>query len=82
MTERKAPGLEGMSPSDLQRAIDHPAAKAEIESMLAREKSSIRSGDPAPEFSLARLADPDGERVSLSDHFGRRPVGLVFGSYT
>jgi hypothetical protein len=45
----------------------------------------VAVGDPAPIFRLPRL-DPTrratGEIVDLSDHFGRRPVALIFGSYT
>ena len=44
----------------------------------------VKVGAPAPNFSLPWLSPaPDGsERVTLSDHFGKRPVALVFGSYT
>ena len=41
---------------------------------------ALRVGDPAPDFDLPRQ-DKSG-RVKLSDHFGERPVVLVFGSYT
>ena len=37
-------------------------------------------GDPAPDFELTRL---DGKgTVKLSSFKGKRPVALVFGSYT
>jgi hypothetical protein len=40
----------------------------------------LRPGDAAPEFDLPRQ---DGEgTVRLSDFRGRKPVVLVFGSYT
>jgi hypothetical protein len=47
---------------------------------------SLAVGDPAVDFDLPRL-DPEshrrtGERVSLAHFRGRRPVALVFGSYT
>ena len=39
-----------------------------------------RVGDPAPDFELG---DVDGEHsVRLSDFQGRKPVVLVFGSFT
>ena len=47
---------------------------------LWARKGSLVEGDPAPDFTLARH-DGTG-RVSLSSHRGRRPVVLVFGSYT
>jgi hypothetical protein len=37
-------------------------------------------GDPAPDFSLAKL--DSGERVQLSALHQQQPVVLVFGSYT
>jgi peroxiredoxin len=37
-------------------------------------------GDDAPDFTLK---SPDGgQTVTLSDYRGKRPVALVFGSYT
>ncbi len=36
-------------------------------------------GDPAPNFTLP---DASGKRVSLSDFRGKRPVVLIFGSFT
>ena len=42
-------------------------------------------GDPAPDFELHRLqADgtPSKETVKLSEACTKRPVALVFGSYT
>ena len=46
----------------------------------------LTPGDAAFPFDLP-LLDPDthepsGERVRLADFAGRRPVALVFGSYT
>ncbi len=39
-----------------------------------------KKGDMAPDFTLS---DVKGENpVTLSEHFGRRPVALVFGSFT
>jgi hypothetical protein len=41
---------------------------------------NLRPGDPAPDFELPAVAQP--ERVRLSSHRGVRPVLLVFGSYS
>ena len=47
---------------------------------LERDRNSPRAGDEAPDFELQ---DPEGNvRVRLSDFRGKRPVALVFGSYT
>lgn len=40
-----------------------------------------RAGDPAPDFELAYAKEP-GKKVRLSSFAGKRPVALVFGSYT
>ena len=40
----------------------------------------LRSGDPAPDFSLMKLDKTD--RVQLSSLTAKQPVVLVFGSYT
>ena len=40
----------------------------------------LRAGDPAPDFELP-LLKADG-RVRLSTWQGKKPVALVFGSYT
>ncbi|MFQ5506075.1 MAG: EF-hand domain-containing protein [Planctomycetota bacterium] len=38
-------------------------------------------GDPAPDFTLAMSDDPD-KTVTLSSFAGKKPVALIFGSYT
>lgn len=40
----------------------------------------LQVGDPAPDFSLKTLDSVD--HVTLSSFRGKRPVVLVFGSYT
>ena len=46
----------------------------------------LRPGDPAFAFELPLLDPethrPSGELVRLSGFAGRRPVALIFGSYT
>jgi len=45
-----------------------------------RMPDTLRVGDPAPDF---KLKTADGSReVTLSSFKGKRPVVLVFGSYT
>ena len=77
---RKVPGI---TEEDVRKAMEYPGAAAEVERLLAAERTSVQEGDPAPDFRLPRLTGAEvGERVALSDHFGKRPVALVFGSYT
>jgi peroxiredoxin len=39
-----------------------------------------RVGDPAPDFTLY---DTDGKNpITLSDYQGKKPVALIFGSFT
>jgi hypothetical protein len=52
----------------------------EIAWQQSRDPKSPKVGDLAPDFELQ---DPEGNiRVRLSDFRGKRPVALVFGSYT
>ena len=45
-----------------------------------RHSDTLQVGDPAPDFTLL---DPQGKRkVTLSDFRGKKPVVLIFGSYT
>lgn len=52
----------------------------ELEWQLSNDVEAPKVGDLAPDFELQ---DPSGEStVRLSDFRGKRPVALVFGSYT
>jgi hypothetical protein len=52
----------------------------EVAWQQSNDPQSPKVGDMAPDFELQ---DPAGEvRVRLSDFRGKRPVALVFGSYT
>jgi len=54
--------------------INTPPAKGE------RKTTPLRAGDPAPDFTL-----PDVKKtreVKLSSFQGKKPVVLIFGSYT
>ncbi len=46
-----------------------------------REARAPKVGDVAHIFTLPKLSNRD-EMVSLSDFRDKRPVGLIFGSYT
>ena len=51
----------------------------------ARETGVPKPGDVAPDFQLDLLdrhRKRTGQTVSLSSHRGKRPVALIFGSYT
>jgi hypothetical protein len=80
--------LAGLTVERLEKAVAHPEARAVISELMAREASVVNVGDPAPDFALPWLGDSRprdraaGETMTLSDHFGKRPVALVFGSYT
>jgi hypothetical protein len=49
-------------------------------SSFGRGEGKYRPGDPAPDFRLKRLHSSD--EVALSSFRGKKPVALVFGSYT
>lgn len=53
-------------------------------SAVPRKKVDLPVGEKAPELSAVRLAKDGsaGEKVTLSDFAGKRPVVLVFSSYT
>ncbi len=77
--------LAGLTVKALAEAISHPKAPAMIAEIMAAETSSVAVGEPAPDFSLpwlpgsGRSGSPE---LTLSRHLGKRPVALVFGSYT
>jgi hypothetical protein len=61
-------------PGDRKGEINTPPAKGE------RLKDRIKVGDRAPDFTLPSL---DGKTAfTLSSFQGKRPVVLIFGSYT
>jgi len=52
----------------------------ELEWQLTNDVRSPKVGDLAPDFELE---DPSGQNsIKLSTFVGKRPVALVFGSYT
>jgi hypothetical protein len=81
--ERRGVETSELGLEDLADAMAHPEAARSVEEIMAREATSVQVGDPAPDFDLPRLTGSDrGQRVRLSEHFGKRPVALIFGSYT
>lgn len=54
--------------------VNTPPAKAE------RKKDALKVGDVAPNFTLPVLKTK--EEATLGDHKGKKPVVLIFGSYT
>ena len=77
--------LAGLTVDDLADAMAHPKAKAVVGELMALEPRSAQAGAPAPDFTLPWLPGSEKRGVdalSLSSHFGKRPVALIFGSYT
>lgn len=76
--------LAGLTVDRLEKAISHPKAQSVIQELMALEEQVVKQGDPAPDFTLPWLqgSSTNGGDLTLSDHFGKRPVALIFGSYT
>ena len=77
--------LAGVTVADLKEAIAHPLAPAIVGESMAAEASSVQPGEPAADFTLPWLpgtAPDESPTFTLSSRFGRRPVALIFGSYT
>jgi alkylhydroperoxidase family enzyme len=67
-----------------RKAPAGPTQQVLVRGLFRGEIGSMHEGpklnDPAPDFTLRRR---DGqEAVRLSDHFGKKPVVLVFGNFT
>jgi len=77
MNERPGPTDEQLQRLNLTRER-WEAIRADA---LAREARAPRVGDPAPGFELP-LLDDRSRTVRLSNFRGKRPVALIFGSYT
>jgi hypothetical protein len=56
-----------------------PRSPAEVQ-QLGDRSGKLQPGDPAPDFNLKVMHSQ--MRISLSGFRDRRPVALVFGSYT
>ncbi len=82
MLENENVQMDGLTLDRLRNAVAHPAAAAEIQRLAAREATSVQQGERARDFCIPYLPSSGEGTVRLSDHFGNRPVGLIFGSYT
>ena len=75
-----------LSEKDLNRMIEftagmEPERRVALMQFLAeRETLAPGIGSDAPDFKLPRLGS--AEPVQLSSFRGRKPVALIFGSYT
>jgi hypothetical protein len=57
-----------------------PSLRKVVEAVIERDETGPKVGELAPDFWLRRLSSE--ERVRLSRFYGKRPVAIVFGSYT
>ena len=75
-----------LSEKDLSRMMEFMGAMLPeqrtsfMQFLAARETAAPAPGAEAPDFELPRLGGKD--RVRLSSFRGRKPVALIFGSYT
>ena len=82
--------MDGLELDDLKDAMSHPKAPEILAKWMPHEATAVKQGEPAPDFTLPYLPGhgvlpghgEEGESMTLSSHFGKRPVGLIFGSYT
>jgi thiol-disulfide isomerase/thioredoxin len=91
--EQAADGKEYLTTEDLRDALtsqpktttpDMPNPEVLVRGLFRGEIGSMHEGpkvdDPAPDFSLKTR---DGrETIRLSDHFGKKPIVVVFGNFT
>ena len=54
--------------------------KSALDAVIARDGMGPGVGETPPDFFLKRMGSD--ERVRLSSFSGKRPVALIFGSYT
>lgn len=67
----------------LRQFLDKLTPEARAEWLRFRERRETHApgiGEPAPDFDLPKLGGSG--RVALSSFRGRKPVALIFGSYT
>ena len=56
------------------------SVQSALDAVIARDEMGPSVGQVPPDFFLKRMGSED--RVQLSSFAGKRPVGLIFGSYT
>ena len=54
--------------------------ESQAQTWRGRADNAPDVGSPAPDFSLTKLKS--STQIKLSDYQGKKPVVLVFGSYT
>jgi hypothetical protein len=77
--------MAGLSIEDLAAAMSHPLANEVVAELAPLEATSVQQGEAARDFELPFLpghGGQEGGRLRLSERLARRPVALVFGSYT
>jgi hypothetical protein len=67
-------GQPGKKPGPRPGEKNTPPARGE------RITTTLKAGDPAPDFSLPAVKGD--QEVKLSSFQGKKPVVLIFGSYT
>lgn len=63
-----------------RRSQFSPEILTRLDAVVQRDQLGPKVGETPPDFSLKRAGSE--ERVRLSSFKGKRPVALVFGSYT
>ena len=77
--------MEGLSIERLRDAMHRPGALETLAELLSSGAGAANEGMDAPDFELPYMpghGGQEGETFLLSEHFGKRPVALIFGSYT
>ncbi len=78
----KQPQLRDVPDEVLERlGLTRQRFEAIQKEILQREARAPNVGDPAADFELPVLGDPE-RSVRLSSFRDKRPVALIFGSYT
>ena len=82
-SQRKAVSSGQMPAREMLDAVGTDLAlnlRQAMEAVVARDEMGPHVGDSPPDFNLKRLGSD--QRVRLSSFKGKRPVALIFGSYT
>jgi hypothetical protein len=77
--------LAGLTVERLADTMSRPGAPEVVAEVMEADARSVKQGERAPDFSLSWLpgsGEGRAPRMTLSEHFGVRPVALIFGSYT
>jgi hypothetical protein len=77
---RRARGVSAREVVESQPGNYSPKVRGALEGVVARDEMGPGVGQEPPDFFLKRMGSDD--KVRLSSFKGKRPVALVFGSYT